>query len=236
MAIVEDYFYDTEFLERGPQWPVELISIGVKRRSLGWGYYAVSSEFDMHAAWYHQSGDGTYWLRENVLKQLPLVKREDGSIWLDGDGVPLLRQLHPSVKSRAVIRQDLEQFFQLKENIKRRLWAWYADYDHVVLSQLWGTMAQLPEGMPMFTHDLKQVVDMAGNPPMPPQPEGHAHHALDDAAHLAAMWEFCRQLGILLPTRPEYDARLARPVIDNPSAQPKIHVNRCRGDDCPGHD
>jgi hypothetical protein len=219
MAIVEDIFYDTEFWEQGHEAPVDLISIGMKKRSLGWGYYAVNREFDLHGAWHYAGPSGDYWLRENVLKQLPLVLREDGSIWLDGDGTPMLDTKNASVKSRIQIRADLEKFLELHDvSRKRRLWAWYADYDHVVLSQIWGTMAQLPRGMPMFTHDLKQVVDLAGNPAMPDQLQGH-HHALDDAAHLQVMWEYCAKMGILVPPRFQSKTPLTpRPIRDNPQA------------------
>lgn len=195
--IVEDYFYDTEFHERGNRYPIDPISIGVKRRLMHAGYYAVNAEFDMYSAWHNPGPNNDYWLRNNVLKQLPLMMRDEKTIWLDGDGTPMLDGRHPSVKPLNQIRHDLEQFFELHRAVKRRLWAWYADYDHVVLSQIWGTMAQLPAGMPMFTHDLKQVVDLAGNPEMPPQPEGHEHHALDDAQHLHTMWEYCLRQGIL---------------------------------------
>jgi hypothetical protein len=113
----------------------------------------------------------------------------------------MLDHQHPAVKTRNEIVQDLIELFELGVEMKRRLWAWYADYDHVVLSQLWGSMIQLPEGMPMFTHDLKQVVDMAGNPAMPKQAEG-AHNALHDAEHLYSMFVHCQDLGLLdrLPT------------------------------------
>jgi hypothetical protein len=217
MAIVDDYFYDTEFWERGPHHPIDLISIGMKKRTVGWGYYAVNSEFDLAGAWHFPGHAGDYWLRENVLKQLPLVNRE-GHAWRESDGTPMLDPRNAAVKTPVQIRADLERFMELEDSSrKRRLWAWYADYDHVVLSQIWGTMAQLPRGMPMFTHDLKQVVDMAGNPPMPDQLAGQ-HHALDDAAHLHAMWEYCLRNGVLQPPRAEYDISRARPVRDNPQA------------------
>jgi len=198
MSLVEDYFYDTEFWERGSDYPIVPISFGVKRRLMKMGYYAVNGDFDFAGCWHYPGPNGDYWLREHVLRQLPLAKNDDGTIWHAGDGTPCLDKTHPSVKTLPEIRADLEKFFDLhtEPSKARRLWAWYADYDHVVLSQLWGTMAELPRGMPMFTHDLKQVVDLAGNPPMPKQRVGE-HHALDDAAHLMEMWEFCRQTGVL---------------------------------------
>lgn len=68
------------------------------------------------------------------------------------------------------------------------------DYDWVVFAQLWGRMIDLPEGMPMFTHDIKQEmgrlsVDKRQLPEQDPLAE---HDALDDArwnraAHMALM-------------------------------------------------
>lgn len=217
--MIQDYFYDTEFHEDGPTRPVELISIGVKRRRAGQLYYAISSEFDMHRAWHNPGPNGDYWLRNNVLMQLPLMKLQDGTIWLDGHKTPVLDYNNPAVKSRGQIRQDLEQFLELGDRIKRRLWAWYADYDHVVLSQLWGTMSQLPAGMPMFTHDLKQIVDLAGNPPMPQQKIGE-HNALSDAEHVHTMFVHCMNMGILgnLPISEPESPITRRPILDNPQA------------------
>lgn len=192
---IEDYFYDTEFLERGPHHPIDLISLGLKRGRDGALYYAVSSEFDMHAAWHHAGPNGDYWLRRNVLQQLPLVMHNN-EIYLDELGTPKLDTNHPAVKTRAQICHDLMEVLELGHRLHRRLWAWYADYDHVVLCQLWGTMSQLPYGMPMFTHDLKQIVDMAGNPEMPRQTEGF-HNSLADAEHLYGMFVHCRNLGLL---------------------------------------
>ena len=217
--IIEDWFYDTEFHEMGGKWPIEAISIGAKRRRGGEPYYAIFDDFDMFSAWHDKGPNNDYWLRENVLKKLPLVKRDNGELWVDGDGTPVLDDRHAAVKSRQVIRTQLERYFRLGEDIKRRVWAWYADYDHVVLSQIWGTMSQLPEGMPMFTHDLKQVVDMAGNPAMPKQ-QGDAHNALDDAEHLEQMFNYCMDLGLLnrLPVSIPKTHIRPRPIRDNPQA------------------
>lgn len=218
--IVEDYFYDTEFHEMGPRGPIDAISLGAKRRRDGRPFYAIFQDFDMHAAWFKKEVNGEYWLRENVLKKLPLIKRDNGELWLDGDDTPMLDDRDLAVKSRQHIKAELAEFLQLgNPNIKRRVWAWYADYDHVVLSQIWGKMSELPEGMPMFTHDLKQVVDMAGNPAMPKQ-QGDAHNALDDAQHLQEMFNYCVDLGLLqqLPVSIPKTHIKSRPILDNPQA------------------
>lgn len=59
-------------------------------------------------------------------------------------------------------------------------WAYYSDYDWVVLCQLYGRMIDLPETWPMFCLDLKQFVWHVGNPRLTKQ-TGNAHSAIDDA-------------------------------------------------------
>jgi hypothetical protein len=54
-------------------------------------------------------------------------------------------------------------------------------------------MVNLPEGVPMYTHDLKQECDRLGNPSMPEQTEGQ-HNALADARHVKVMAEFLAAL------------------------------------------
>ncbi|HYC65061.1 MAG TPA: 3'-5' exoribonuclease [Reyranellaceae bacterium] len=68
-------------------------------------------------------------------------------------------------------------------------WGYYADYDWVALCQLYGTMMQLPKGWPMYCRDLKQAVDLAGNPKLP-ENKGTAHDAMDDALWTKAAWEW----------------------------------------------
>ena len=144
------YFYDTEFIEDGRT--IELISIGVVAED-GREYYAVSTEFDPERA-------GS-WVRANVLPKLP----------------PPASQLW---RSRKQIRQDLEEFFDIRGSDPIELWAWVAAYDHVALCQLWGAMPALPQAIPRFTRELRQLWEEHGSPHMPPRPKD-AHDALVDA-------------------------------------------------------
>jgi hypothetical protein len=66
---------------------------------------------------------------------------------------------------------------------KPEFWAWYSAYDHVCLAQIWGTMIHLPGLIPMYTNDIRTLVDLAGLKPneLPKQPAGH-HNALADAS------------------------------------------------------
>jgi hypothetical protein len=150
------YFYDTEFHEDGKT--IDFISIGIVRED-GKEYYAVNLDADWDRVKAHP------WLMENVVSQLPDLSR-------------------PEWKSKAKIRDEVAAF--LLQDGPPELWAWFASYDHVVLAQLFGTMMDLPTGIPMYTHDLRSYVDWARVRSLPNQAEG-VHDALQDARHLKRM-------------------------------------------------
>jgi hypothetical protein len=102
------------------------------------------------------------WVKQNVLPQLtgPVVRREQ-------------------------MTNDIVAFCGKRPEF----WGYYADYDWVVLCQLFGTMMDLPKGWPMYCRDIKQWCDMLGNPKLPEQDKGE-HHALADARWNRAAWEF----------------------------------------------
>lgn len=77
---------------------------------------------------------------------------------------------------RAIIAKELVEFV----GDEPEFWGYYADYDWVVLCQLYGTMMDLPEGWPMFCMDLKQLCVSKGDPRLPEQ-SSTEHHALADA-------------------------------------------------------
>jgi hypothetical protein len=142
---------------------ITLVSIGVVAAD-GREFYAVSSEFDPSRA--------IEWVRRNVLSQLPSPS-------------------DPAWRSRAQIRDDLLAFLtEPGEPIE--LWAWMASYDHVVLAQLWGDMRALSRQIPRFTHELRQLWESAGSPPLPPAGPD-AHDALADARHNLARWRAIAQ-------------------------------------------
>lgn len=72
---------------------------------------------------------------------------------------------------------------------KPEFWGYYADYDWVVLCQLFGTMMDLPHGWPMYCRDIKQLCDSFRNPKLPEQGKGE-HHALADARWNKVAYEF----------------------------------------------
>jgi len=153
------YFYDTEFIEDGKI--IDLISIGIVAED-GREYYAISTEFDAEKA--------SPWVVDNVFNTLPDRRITGSQLW----------------KSRASIKHELLDFIG---NDKPKFWAYYADYDHVALCQLFGTMMDLPVGWPMYTKDIKQLCDLLGNPKLPAQGQVE-HNALEDARWNKKAYEF----------------------------------------------
>ena len=168
-------WYDTEFLEDGRT--IELISIGMVRED-GRELYAVAQEIE---------DDPLYdrirrhpWLMENVVPHLPLRAgrgnptgpdaQYPGHFSLDSDSNVIM--------PRRMIRNAVRELILDVE--KPELWAWYGAYDHVALAQLWGPMISLPQGVPMWTNDLRQEVARRGDPRLPEQ-SSEEHHALADA-------------------------------------------------------
>ncbi|MCP1414397.1 3'-5' exoribonuclease domain-containing protein [Paenarthrobacter sp. A20] len=153
------YFYDTEFHEDGTT--IDLISIGIVAED-GREYYAVNLDADWERIKKHS------WLMENVASQLPDLSR-------------------PEWKTKSRIADDVAAF--LLHDGKPELWADYCAYDHVVLAQLFGTMMNLPSGIPMFTHDLRSFLDwFPPRAPLPAQESGQ-HDALADARHVKLTFE-----------------------------------------------
>ena len=83
----------------------------------------------------------------------------------------------------------IAQMVQKWAGEKPEFWGYYADYDWVVLCQLFGTMMDLPKGWPMYCRDIKQWCDALGNPKLPEQGKGE-HHALADAKWNRRAFEF----------------------------------------------
>lgn len=98
----------------------------------------------------------------------------------------VLPHLTGPVKPRAQIAAELIEF----AGDKPEWWAYYADYDWVVLCQLYGRMIDLPDGWPMFCMDLKQWATQKGNPDLHKLAtiDGPEHNALADARWAADAW------------------------------------------------
>lgn len=107
--------------------------------------------------------------------------RGSASDWVKENVFPHLR--NEGLLSRSLIARQLVAFMGEKPEI----WAYYADYDWVVLCQLFGRMIDLPKGWPKFCLDVKQLAVSKGNPKLPKQ-ESQEHNALADAIWCAQAW------------------------------------------------
>lgn len=156
------YWLDTEFIEDGKT--IDLLSLGIIAEDGREGYWQ-SLDCDLSKA--------NDWVRANVFPHLQHTTTR--APWC----------------GRAEIASQLREFVDPEEYGKPEFWGYYADYDWVVLCQLFGTMMDLPKGWPMYCRDIKQWCDDLGNPALPEQGKGE-HHALADARWNKVAWEFLR--------------------------------------------
>lgn len=158
------FMLDTEFNEDGRV--IDLISIGIVCEN-GSKYYAVSKEFAASRC--------NDWVKANVLPNL----------YPDGCGVNGPRDR----KTRAMIAREIKKFVtdNTYDNTKPEFWGYYADYDWVVLCQLFGAMIKLPKNFPMFCMDLNQSSRMLGREDLPEQDQDNRGYVEHNALH-DAMW------------------------------------------------
>lgn len=179
------YFYDTEFIEDGRT--VDLISIGIVAED-GREYYAVNRD----APWKRIADHD--WLRANVARYLPRI-HGDRRLHVSYRRNPLALDFDsPLMRDRMTIAREVVEFIQPQKGKNTELWAYFGAYDHVVLCQLFGTMIQLPEGMPMFTHELMQLWETAGRPDKPEQGVCQ-HNALEDARWNKTLYDMIGEAG-----------------------------------------
>lgn len=155
------FWYDTEFYEDGRE--IHLISFGMVAED-GSELYWENAEFD----WGIVPKD--HWIQDNVRPHL------DHHLY----GIPKWEMVY-----------QLKNFVQYKSLGNNEFWGYYADYDHVVMAQLFGRMVDMPEGFPWYTLDIKQEAHRLGNPELPTQ-FGTEHHALNDARWNKKAWKFLK--------------------------------------------
>jgi hypothetical protein len=134
---------------------IDLISIGLVREDGRALLYFENSECDLSRA--------DPWVVENVISKL---------------------QRSLGYNEYLATRKQIAQAIKVFVGPKPEFWAYYADYDWVVLCQLYGRMIDLPEGWPKFCLDLKQILHMRGIKKIPKPLEKNAHNALSDALWL----------------------------------------------------
>jgi len=89
-------------------------------------------------------------------------------------------------------RAEIAEGIRVFAGEKPEFWAYYADYDWVVLCQLYGRMIDLPTGWPMYCRDLKQEADRLGV--TLPKQKTTEHHALADARWTRDAWLWLRRV------------------------------------------
>jgi hypothetical protein len=163
--------YDTEFLEDGRT--IALISIGMVADD-GREYYAVSHDATRRRL--RRRIRRHDWLMANVVPSLP---KAHGDWNLYQPRRWLFNYSDPCVKPRHVIAREVRGFIQATADPE--LWADFGAYDHVALAQLFGPMVSLPDGVPMWTNDLRQEAARLGVTDLPSLPGTSEHNALSDA-------------------------------------------------------
>lgn len=125
-------------------------------------------------------GDGAVFYAENGQ-----ADHSQANDWVKDNVLPKLRG-EVAQHSRRFIADSFRHFC----GERPEFWAYYADYDWVVLCQLYGRMVDLPKGWPMFCMDVKQLCVAKGNPRIPAPLTDEEHHALNDARWTKEAWEF----------------------------------------------
>lgn len=104
--------------------------------------------------------------------------------WLSANVLPHLKG---PVLPRAEIAHRIVSF----AGAAPEFWADHAAYDWVALCQLYGRMIDIPAGWPWYCRDVRWLRDQIEDAVIAlPQHTGRLHHALDDAKHCRAIWEF----------------------------------------------
>ncbi len=145
---------DTEFLDRGPTFPVELISLGIASED-GKTFYAVNENFDWREA--------SPWLVKNVKPHLPHPLSVERVLF-----------------TRKEIMEKLNKYFE--RDPQPQFWGYYADWDWLLFCHLWGGMLNTPKKFPHLCLDIEQYRIQVGMPKlMYPHQTTTEHNALNDA-------------------------------------------------------
>lgn len=160
------FHYDWEFKEDGKT--IEPISLGMvddNDRELYIIYQPAVVAF-REREYFNRLDQTDLWLRDNVFNHIS-----------EYDSMQLLSY------TKEDMAQKVYNFIcdGLSYGDQAELWGYFAAYDHVCLSQLFGRMIDLPGPMPMYTNELMTIRNGRNKPARPSSlPE---HHALMDAKY-----------------------------------------------------
>lgn len=180
-----EFVYDTEFLEDGER--IYPISIGMVAAD-GREFHRVYADWLCSDRVLEKVRNHRFLMR-SVVPYLP-TRAKKIVFGLDIKPVIGAFDAHPTIVPRWRLALELEGFVSgyADHRSAHELWAYYAAYDHVVLSQTFGTMMQLPESVPMFTRELMQLEAFvndsrraAGLEPVERPVNADEHDALADA-------------------------------------------------------
>lgn len=172
-----NYWFDTEFMEDGTT--IDLISIGMICED-GRELYCEVGGLDWTKA--------NPFVREHVIPNL-WSQQDDKS---EANGWLTHHENHwGGLMSGASVAREVRNFVDSGEH-PARFWAYYADYDWVVLAQLYGRMVDMPANWPKFCMDIKQLAVHLGDPDLPAK-IGTEHNALDDAKWNKVAWDWLLQ-------------------------------------------
>lgn len=137
---------------------MDLISIGVVGED-GREFYAVNSD---------DSFDWSPWLEQNVRPKLQ-PKRFVKHVPMDLDEI--------RANLLSFVGDDIPEW-----------WAYYSAHDWVLLCWLMGGMLNMPQGWPMFSHDLRVALNEKGLQDIKDDGRDDEHNALADARWVRETW------------------------------------------------
>jgi hypothetical protein len=114
--------------------------------------------------------------------------RKKAGAWVRANVLP---KLAGPVKPRATIAAEIRKLVGRNPEF----WAYFASYDWVALSQLYGPMMKRPVRWPMNVMDVEQLRIHVGVSELPEQITP-VHHALNDALWTREAWEYLSSLSI----------------------------------------
>lgn len=125
------------------------------------------------------TSDGREYYAENAE-----YDRSRAHSWLQLNVLPLLRP--GTERSRAQIAADLRA---LVGRAAPEFWAWFGEYDWIVLRQLFGDLTAWPAGWPLSHMNLEQWRLHLGAPALVQPPHAELHYALADARWTREAWQ-----------------------------------------------
>lgn len=165
------FHYDWEFKENGVA--IEPISLGMvddNDRELYIIYRPTIYNFRLRQA-RNELDQTDLWLQENVFNHISFEDEDQYGYW---DKESMAECVYDFICD-----SDWDK--------KVELWGYFAAYDHVCLSQLFGRMIDLPFPMPMYTNELMTIRNGRSKPTRPANlPE---HHSLMDAKYQKMIYD-----------------------------------------------